>query len=245
MARTIRSLAAAAAMSLVACGTQPPVESAPIETLDGNAAANTLGGPQHAVMPIDVTVLDDGGSPLAAARVVVSASYGRFALDCGVVGAEKVAEGVTDADGVCRLSARLSSDVTGVRAAACAGDLVGLSAWADEPGVDRTLLTVKTVAGVRPRGAVVDTHGRPVPGARVESWYGGGNLRVFRGATISADDGTFRLPPLPRAAADDLFVEALEPRIGSGGVTPARDDPLDAVRIVLTYPPPPGGDGPK
>jgi len=154
---------------------------------------------------------------------------------------------VTDATGTCRVVARLSSAVAGLRAAACVGDRIGLSAWAERPGTERTALIVSIGAGVRPRGAVVDTHGQPVPGARVESWYGGGNLRVFRGATISGEDGTFRLPPLPRAAADDLFVEAFAPQIGSGGVTPTLDDPLDDVRIVLSYPPPPpaGGHGPK
>ena len=241
MTITVRSLGSVAALVLAACSA--PVPATPGETLDGNAASYTLGASDRPRTPIEVTVLAADGAPVAGARVVVSGRYAAVGMCC--VGAEKVAEGATDAAGVCALDARLSSAVGGVRAAACAGDLVGISAWAEDPGEKRTALTVRVVPGTRPRGVVLDTSGAPVPRAAVASWYGGGNLRVFRGATVAGADGTFVLPALPRAAIDDLFVEASAPDVGSGGVTPKADDPLDALRVVLTYPPPPGGGGPK
>ncbi len=239
-----RFLGAAAAAVLAACAAPSSPPPAPAEALDGTAANYVVGPPDGAVTSIEVEVLDGSGRPAPGARVVVGARYAVSSGMCGLVGAEKAAEGMADGSGRCVLAVRLSGAVAGIRAAACAGDQVGASGWAEDPGAGPVALTVRLGSGVRPRGIVLDTGGNPVPGAAVEAWYGGGNLRVFRGAAVAGKDGTFVLPPLPRAAADDLQVDASEPNLGSGGVSPGADDPLDALRIVLTYPPPFHG-GPK
>jgi hypothetical protein len=228
-------LVAPAVGLLAACSASGPT---PSDTLDGTAAHHAIARSpaEGTLVAVTISVTAADGRPAPGARVVLAARYAVSSGWCGLVGAEKLAEGETDGSGLCLLPVLVSGSVAGLRAAACGGQAVGASDWVDHPLAGSRTLGIRLGDGVRPRGVVLDIAGRFVPGAAVEAWYGVGNLRVFRSVTVADGNGTFVLPPLPRAAADDLHVEASEPGVGSGGVTPVAGDPLDAIRITLDHP---------
>jgi hypothetical protein len=187
---------------------------------------------------VTVEVVDEQGAPVEGAQVVVVAGWS-YVFETpfgghGSVGEDGVASGTSDAQGRFAASPRLSRDVKCLSAAAILGGRAGAAARqfpkdADDGG-DWLRLRVVLRPGLVYSGRVVDSAGRPVPDAKVQCHFGGGDFDL---ECAVAADGSFACGPVP-VGAERVWMSARHDgpvrQVWSEGEThPSADRPITFV----------------